>query len=409
VEIFRAVLGGVAVGVADDFFALAATRSKWCRRCRECATASGRAAVPDPLRPSDGDGARGADRGGGGRGGRGGGAIPAIPAASRDVPIPLSYGQEGLWLLERWSPGATYNTPFVLALDGDLDRGALGRAWAGLLRRHESLRTAFPAVSGRPVQRILPAATCRPLAEVDLGRLQEPAREAEAGRIAAGMGRRPIDLERGPAFSGLLLRLAPRRHHLLALFHHIVSDDWSIAVGLADLAALYQPTTLPALSRQYADFAAWQRRRLAGPRLDRLLAYWRERLAGAPQLLDLPGDRPRPRVPSFRGFRLAVPLLDALRGDLAALGRRQEASAFMTFLAAWGLFLGRLAGNQDLLVGSPVAGGAGWSSSRSSASSSTTSPCASSSPGRRAFRTSSTGCGSRPSVLSPTRSCRSSG
>ena len=357
VEIFRAVLGGVAVGVADDFFALGGHSLKVVQTLSRVRDRFG---VELPFRtlfdhPTVTGLAARIEAAGAGAG-EAAGPIPAIPAASRDVPIPLSYGQEGLWLLERWSPGATYNTPFVLALDGDLDRGALGRAWAGLLRRHESLRTAFPAVSGRPVQRILPAATCRPLAEVDLGRLQEPAREAEAGRIAAGMGRRPIDLERGPAFSGLLLRLAPRRHHLLALFHHIVSDDWSIAVGLADLAALYQPTTLPALSRQYADFAAWQRRRLAGPRLDRLLAYWRERLAGAPQLLDLPGDRPRPRVPSFRGFRLAVPLLDALRGDLAALGRRQEASAFMTFLAAWGLFLGRLAGNQDLLVGSPVAG-----------------------------------------------------
>src|SRR5262249_20671893 len=116
-----------------------------------------------------------------------------IPTVPRDAEIPLSYGQEGLWLLQRWAPGtAAYNTPFVLSLDGDLDRGALGRAWAGLSLRHESLRTAFPAVAGRPVQRILPPAPGRRLPEIELGFLPEPVREAESGRIAAALGRRPI-------------------------------------------------------------------------------------------------------------------------------------------------------------------------------------------------------------------------
>jgi hypothetical protein len=192
----------------------------------------------------------------------GGGEIPPRPCGE-EIEIPLSYAQQELWFMERWAPGTpVYNTPMEVALTGPLDAAALGRALAEIVRRHEVLRTVYPDLSGRPVQRILPAATAAVrLGRIDLAGLPSGKARAVAGELASEEGRRSFDLEGGPVLRTFLLRLGPTEHRLLFLLHHIVSDDWTVSLLLSELAALYRafaagrPSPLPELRLQYADFA----------------------------------------------------------------------------------------------------------------------------------------------------------
>ncbi len=292
----------------------------------------------------------------------GGGEIPPRPCG-QEIEIPLSYAQQELWFIERWAPGTpAYNTPMAVALTGPLDAAALGRALAEIVRRHEVLRTVYPDISGRPVQRILPAATAAVrLGRIDLAGLPSGKAGAVAGELASAEGRRSFDLERGPVLRTLLLRLGPTEHRLLFLLHHIVSDDWTVSLLLSELAALYRafaagrPSPLPEPRLQYADFAIWQHGFLAGAVREKLLAYWRQRLASAPMVLELPADRPRPAGFSFAGSRLSAALPIDLVGRLGSLARRKDASLFMVLLAGWSALLGRYAGEDDLLLGSPSA------------------------------------------------------
>jgi amino acid adenylation domain-containing protein len=292
----------------------------------------------------------------------GGGEIQPRPCG-QELEIPLSYAQQELWFIERWAPGTpAYNTPMEVALTGPLDAAALGLALAEIVRRHEVLRTVYPDLSGRPVQRLLPAATAAVrLGRIDLAGLPSGKARAVAGELASEEGRRPFDLERGPVLRTFLLRLGPTEHRLLFLLHHIVSDDWTVSLLLSDLAALYRafaagrPSPLPEPRLQYADFAIWQRGFLAGAVREKLLAYWRQRLASAPMVLELPADRPRPAGFSFVGSRLSAALPIDLVGQLGALARKQEASLFMVLLAGWSALLGRYTGEDDLLLGSPSA------------------------------------------------------
>ena len=292
-----------------------------------------------------------------------GGALRAlhIIPVPRHGPLPLSFAQRRLWFLDQLSPGsAVYNIPYPLSLTGELDPAALRSALAELVRRHEVLRTAFPSGDGEPQQVIAPAGAF-PLPVMDLQGLEEPERSRETAALAAKEAVRPFDLAAGPLFRAALLRLGPQRHVLLLTMHHIVSDAWSMEIMLRELAALYdacaegRPSPLPELPVQYADFAVWQRQWLNGEALSRQLEYWRKRLAGAPAALDLPADFPRPLVQTFDGAGCAAELPAELSADLKAFCRREGVTLFMLLLAGLDALLSRYSGQEDVLVGSPIA------------------------------------------------------
>ncbi|HLL47706.1 MAG TPA: amino acid adenylation domain-containing protein [Longimicrobiaceae bacterium] len=286
----------------------------------------------------------------------------AIPRRGEDGPAPLSPAQQRLWLVEQVSPGgALYAVSDAAGLAGPLRVPALRAALGEVVRRHESLRTVFGLRGGAPVQVVRPPAPL-PLPLVDLCAVPPAAREAEARRRLTLEVRRPFDLERGPLFRALLLRLAEEEHVLLVCMHHIVSDGWSLGVLQRELSALYgafsrgEPSPLAEPPLQYADYAVWQRERLTVAALEGQLAWWRERLAGAPELLELPTDRPRPAVQSFRGALEALTLPAELRESLRALGRAEGATLYMVLLAAFQALLARHGAGEDVVVGSPVAG-----------------------------------------------------
>jgi amino acid adenylation domain-containing protein len=283
--------------------------------------------------------------------------------AGQDAPPPLSFGQERLWFLDRLEPGnTTLNMAFSLRLRGRLDVSALRRALTGVVARHEVLRTAFREVEGRPVSVVAPAGPASevPLPVVDLAALAESG--AEARDLTVGVAGAPFDLAAGPVLRACLLRLAPDLHAFLLTVHHIAADGWSLGVLTRELTALYsafaagRPSSLPPLPVQYGDFASWQREWLQGDVLAAQLAWWREALSGDPVPLDLPADRPRPAVQTYRGAvaRLALPA--ALGGALSALSMREGASLFMTLHAGLQALLHRLSGQDDILVGTPIAG-----------------------------------------------------
>ncbi len=287
-------------------------------------------------------------------------APPLVRRGTRTAP--LSFAQERLWFLDQLEPESpVYNLPAALRLAGALDPAALRRAIADVVARHEALRTTFRSVGGELVQEIGPPLPFT-LPAIDLAGLGAPARAAEALRLARAEALRPFSLARGPLLRAALLLLARGEHALLWSVHHIVFDGWSLGVFLRDLGALYQPDAaadgaagLPALPVQYGDFAAWQRERLGGAALDGQLAHWRERLAGAPAVVELPADRPRPPRASFRGGSRLLALDAATAAALRALARRAGATPFMVLLASFAALLGRLCGRRDLVVGAPTA------------------------------------------------------
>ncbi|CAA9364638.1 MAG: Polyketide synthase modules and related proteins, partial [uncultured Gemmatimonadetes bacterium] len=288
--------------------------------------------------------------------------LPPVVPAGRTRALPLSFAQERLWFIDRMEPGsATYNMPLARHLGGALDPVALERALGEIVRRHESLRTTFRAVDGFPVQVISPFSGFA-LPVEDLSALGEADRPAAVWRRARDEAARPFDLAAGPVFRAALLRLGVEDHVLLLTMHHIATDGWSMGVLDRELSALYAAyreggeSPLPELPVQYADYAVWQREQLAGEALDRQLSYWRERLADAPELLELPTDHPRPPVQTYRGASVPVKLSLELQERLQALGRSEGATLYMTLLSAFQVLLGKYAGSDDVVVGSPIAG-----------------------------------------------------
>ncbi|MCF6524682.1 amino acid adenylation domain-containing protein, partial [Streptomyces sp. JJ36] len=294
--------------------------------------------------------------------GRPGGKDAGTGRTRRRTRFPASFSQARMWFLDRLTPGnATYNIPGALRLHGTLDLDAWRRALNEITRRHEALRTTFGEEDGEPVQIVAEAAepefTVR-----DCSGLRGPEGEAALQELAREEFARPFDLTRGPLLRVTFLRFAPDEHVLLLTMHHIVGDLWSTSVAFAELIELYGAYTtgrapdLPELPVQYADYAAWQRKRLDGDALRGELAYWKETLAGAPAVLELPTDRPRPPVQTTRGasrpFRLSREAGEALR----ELSRREGATPFMAMLAAFQVLLHRWSRQDDLVVGVPVAG-----------------------------------------------------
>ncbi|HST62463.1 MAG TPA: amino acid adenylation domain-containing protein, partial [Longimicrobium sp.] len=281
---------------------------------------------------------------------------------SRTRTEPASYAQERLWFLDRLQPGSSvYNLPLIRRLGGALDPAALERALGEIVRRHESLRTTFQERDGAPVQVIAPFGGLA-LPVEDLSGLGEADREGAMRQRAGEEARRAFDLSAGPLFRAALLRLGEEDHVLLLAMHHIVSDGWSMGVLFRELSALYEAyreggaSPLPELPVQYADYAAWQREQLAGEVLDRQLAYWRERLAGAPERLELPTDHRRPPVQTYRGASVPVSFSSELLERLQALGRSEGATLYMTLLSAFQVLLSKYSGSEDVVVGSPIAG-----------------------------------------------------
>jgi amino acid adenylation domain-containing protein len=287
---------------------------------------------------------------------------PPIVPAERAGDLPLSFAQERLWFLDQLEPGrTTYNMPLALRVEGPLSVAVLARSLAGLAARQEALRTRFASRGGRPVQVIDPPGPVS-VPVVELEGLQPEAREAEVRRLAAEERERPFDLERGPLMRVLLLRLAAGEWGLLFTLHHAVSDAWSMGVLVREVSALYsgfsrgEEPVLPALPIQYADFAAWQRSWLSGEVLERETGFWRQQLAGVPPVLDLPLDRPRPRVQVLRGARRSAELAPGLAESLRTLAKRQGVTLFMLLLASWQALLARWSGSERLAVGAPIAG-----------------------------------------------------
>ncbi|HLN60864.1 MAG TPA: amino acid adenylation domain-containing protein, partial [Symbiobacteriaceae bacterium] len=276
--------------------------------------------------------------------------------------VPLSFSQRRLWFLEQMQPGTSVHHLYLSHwLEGRLDTGALEAAFTEIVRRHEVLRTTFGIADGEPVQVVGEAAPVS-MPITDLTHLPEDNRESEAIWLAGEDHRRPMDLARGPLFRPALYRVSVDRHLLLVTVHHLIWDGWCEGLLMQELSALYgalaagQPSALPDLPVQYGDYALWQQSAMEQETLQRQLAYWKQQLAGKLPILQLPTDRPRPALKTYRGggYPLRFPL--ALLERLHAFSRKEGATLFMTLEAAWATLLHRYSGQDDILVGTPIAG-----------------------------------------------------
>ncbi len=294
------------------------------------------------------------------RGGKAAAPLPGLQLAGLQIagPAPLSFAQQRLWFVERLRPGtAAYNLAQTVDLRGGLSVSALGAAFAAVIGRHDALRTVFaPGPEGDPVQIVGSSWSGPPLPGIDFQGVPDGMRRDEAERICREQARRPYDLERGPLFRSILLALGAGEHRLFVGLHHIVSDAWSIGVLMSELAALYRGAELPPLAVQYPAYAVWQRRRFADDSVAPRVDWWRAHLEGAPDVLELPADRLRPATPSLRGERLRLDLGPEMEEALAAWSRERGATLFMTLLAAFQILVGRFTGQDDFVLGTPVAG-----------------------------------------------------
>jgi amino acid adenylation domain-containing protein len=283
----------------------------------------------------------------------------AIPAVDRAGPLPLSFGQQRLWFLDQLEPGSPlYNNPAAVRFSGALDVEALERGLQAIIDRHEVLRTIYTTVNGNPVQVVVAAAECAQpeLDRVDITHVLPAEQDAEVRRLALHEARQPFDLASGPLLRVRLLRLAEDDHIVLLTMHHIISDGWSVRVIVQELMALYGGAgELPALPIQYADYAAWQRETLDTAAQSPALEFWRGHLADAPTL-ELPTDRPRPPVQTYNGGTRWFSLPGPLVAGLETLAQREGATMFMTLLAAFNLLLHHHSGQDEIVVGTPVAG-----------------------------------------------------
>ncbi|HSO38087.1 MAG TPA: amino acid adenylation domain-containing protein [Labilithrix sp.] len=285
--------------------------------------------------------------------------VPRGASGARGTPLPVSYMQERLWFLEQFEPGsAAYLMPSAVRLTGPLRADALEQAFAQVLLRHEALRTVFHDQSGTPYQSVSDVAPA--WERIDLSALAATERERQVARHVALESTKPFDMKLGPLLRAKLLVLGPEEHVLLSTVHHIASDGWSLGVLARELESLYAtlsaslPSTLPELPVQYIDFAVWQRATFGDAAVQGQLAYWKAKLAGAPPALGLPTDRKRPATQRHRGARVTANVEPATTRALEQVARAHGATMYMALLTAFASLLGRLAGEQDVVVATPV-------------------------------------------------------
>jgi amino acid adenylation domain-containing protein len=292
------------------------------------------------------------------------GAPEMLPLSrvERNNALPLSFAQQRLWFLDQLEPGSVaFSIPLAVRLRGRLDVATLARTLSEVVRRHEVLRTTFAEID-RAVVQVIGEPRDWPLPVEDLSRFTPERREAEVRAYVAAESARPFNLQEGPVLRTHLLRLAADEHVLLISMHHIATDGWSLSVFVREVATLYESfsrgeqSPLAELPIQYADYAAWQREWLQGDALERQMNYWRARLEDIPLALNLPADRPRPTTVGHRGDAEVIELGPELTLKLKELGQRENATLFMTLLAGWQALLARYTGQDDIVVGSPVAG-----------------------------------------------------
>jgi amino acid adenylation domain-containing protein/FkbH-like protein/thioester reductase-like protein len=284
-----------------------------------------------------------------------------IGPADRGRSLALSPAQQRLWFIDQLEGGrAAYHIPLAMRMKGELNCVALQSALDGLIQRHETLRTTFVNIDGEPIQQIAENGHFA-LLLVDLSHHEVGKREVEVLKQSHEEFGAAFDLATGPLVRGRLLKLSKDEHVLLITMHHIVSDGWSIGVLIRDLGALYEAfmagvsSSLAPLPIQYADYALWQREQLDGASQREHLPYWAEHLRGAPELLELPTDRPRPPVQSYRGANVPVALGHELTAELKAFAREHNLTIAMVLCAAWSIVLARLSGQDDVVIGMPVA------------------------------------------------------
>ncbi len=359
-EIFAEVLGLEQVGIHDNFFergghsllviqVLARVQQAYeielpLGSLFEAPTVAGLASLVENHQPATGGGLE----------------LPPLVRRGQET-APLSFSQQRLWFMDQLQPGGSfYNLSAAVTLDGTLDTAALRQALAAVVRRHESLRTVFRLGRGGDPFQVVQPAQPPALRLVDLTRLAAATHLAKARELIGAASSMPFDLANGPLLRCLLLRLAPERHALACTLHHIVADGWSTLIFVRELVVHYQqfheqrPSPLPELPLQYTDFALWQREWLRDEVLEGQLAYWRQQLAGAPAVTNLPADRPRPPAKSFRGGRRNFMLSRELAEPLRSLARAEGCTLYMTFLACFQTLLHQLSGELDVVVASPI-------------------------------------------------------
>ncbi|MFL9817591.1 amino acid adenylation domain-containing protein [Tolypothrix campylonemoides VB511288_2] len=288
-------------------------------------------------------------------------ALATIQPVSRSLKLPLSFAQQRLWFLQQLEPeSGFYNIHVQVRFQGNLNVTALEYSLNHIISRHEVLRTNFVVVDGQPIQVIADSKTIT-LATVDLQHLEPTQRESTCRQLILEEAAQPFDLTTDSLVRASLFKLTETEHVLLLMMHHMVSDWWSMGVLVNELAAIYQaaynnvPIALPKLPIQYADFAVWQRQWLQGEELTKQVGYWKEKLAGAPALLEMPTDRPRPAIQTYKGATEKFKLSQELCEALTALSQRQGVTLFMTLLAAFQILLYRYSGQTDICVGTPIA------------------------------------------------------
>ncbi|WP_448265219.1 amino acid adenylation domain-containing protein [Nostoc sp. DSM 114159] len=284
----------------------------------------------------------------------------SIQSIGRDGDLPLSFGQERLWFLNQLVPNhAFYNVPEAFRLRGVLNATILEESLNEIINRHEVLRTTYSSLNGQPIQVIHSAFPIK-LLVVNLQGLSPDDRESQVRQLILEEAQRPFNLVQGPLLRTTLLQLSSEEHIFLLNLHHILCDDWSLNLLFEELSTLYQafstgnPSPLPDLAIQYADFAAWQRQWLQGEILDNKLAYWQQHLSGSLPILELPADYPRPLEPTYQGARQSVVIPKSLTDALNVLSRQEGTTLFMTLLAAFQTLLFRYTGQEDILVGAPI-------------------------------------------------------
>ncbi len=286
---------------------------------------------------------------------------PPLVPVSRDRELPVSFAQHRMWFLDQLEPGnSSYNVRRVIEIEGPLNVNALRRTFNEIVRRHETFRTTFPTVEGIPIQVISPSLTL-PLPIVDYQGFSAADRQVEIDRLITTEGELQFDLTRGPLLRAILLRLDEQEHVLALTMHHMITDGWSLGVFFTEMRKLYDAicegdsSPLPELPIQYADYSVWQRDWLQGEALELQLSYWREQLAGAPALLELPTDRPRPAIRTYSGARHWIQLSETVTRSLYELSRGEGVTLYMTLLAAFDVLLSRYSRQRDIVVGSPIA------------------------------------------------------